>query len=111
MDATLPLALPLTLFALGLASGLHCLGMCGGIVTAFSTTRVLQPRARLLPNQLLFNAGRIASYSAAGLVAGATGALFHGSSVLYIAVNVLLVFVGLHLVGLRTPLQWLERLG
>ena len=113
MEATLPLALPLTLFALGLASGLHCLGMCGGIVTAFSlqqVQRVFSSRA-LFFRQLGFNAGRVASYSIAGLVAGATGALFHGSSVLYIAVNVLLIFAGLHLVGLRTPLQWLERLG
>jgi sulfite exporter TauE/SafE len=104
-------ALPLALFAMGLASGLHCLGMCGGIATAFSVRQPLLPKRRLLANQLLFNAGRIASYSLAGLVAGATGAAFRGSSALYVAVNVLLVLVGLQLVGVRTPMLWLERLG
>jgi sulfite exporter TauE/SafE len=29
-------ALPLALLAAGLASGLHCAGMCGGISTAFT---------------------------------------------------------------------------
>jgi sulfite exporter TauE/SafE len=103
-------ALPLALFAMGLVSGLHCLGMCGGIVTAF-TTQTLFSKERIFLRQLAFNAGRISSYSIAGLIAGATGAAFHGWSLLYVSVNVLLVLVGLHLMGLRTPLRWLERLG
>ena len=102
-------ALPLALFGLGLASGVHCLGMCGGIVAAFSQT--VFPGERLFPRQLAFNGGRMASYCLAGLAAGATGALFHGSVALFIAVNVLLVLVGLHLMGLRTPMLALERLG
>ena len=107
MDVTLPFAL----FALGLASGLHCLGMCGGIATAVSVRQTILPKAKLFQRQLLFNAGRIASYSTAGLVAGATGAAFHGSMALYLIVNILLIFVGLQLVGIRTPMLWLERLG
>jgi len=104
-------ALPLALFGMGLASGLHCLGMCGGIVTAFSVRNRIFPKRTLVLRQLAFNAGRIASYSAAGVVAGATGAALHGSIALYVLVNVLLVFVGLQLCGVRTPMAWLERLG
>lgn len=107
MDAALPLAL----FAMGLASGMHCLGMCGGIATAFSVRQVVFSKKRILQRQLLFNAGRVTSYALAGLVAGATGALFHGSALLYALVNVLLIFVGLQLCGVRTPMGWLERLG
>jgi hypothetical protein len=103
-------ALPLALFGMGLASGLHCLGMCGGIVTAFSAQRLFS-KERIFLRQLAFNAGRIASYSAAGVVAGATGAALHGSIALYVLVNVLLIFVGLQLCGVRTPMAWLERLG
>jgi sulfite exporter TauE/SafE len=104
-------ALPLALFGMGLASGLHCVGMCGGIVTAFSVRNRIFPKRTLVLRQLAFNAGRIASYSAAGVVAGATGAALHGSIALYVLVNVLLVFVGLQLCGVRTPMAWLERLG
>jgi sulfite exporter TauE/SafE len=104
-------ALPLALFGMGLASGLHCLGMCGGIVTAFTARQPLLRKNLIFARQVAFNAGRIASYSAAGVVAGATGALFHGSTALFLAVNLLLVFVGLQLCGVRTPMTWLERLG
>ena len=104
-------ALPLALFGMGLASGLHCLGMCGGIVTAFSARQPLLRKNLIFARQVAFNAGRIASYSAAGVVAGATGAALHGSIALYVLVNVLLVFVGLQLCGVRTPMAWLERLG
>jgi len=107
MDAALPLAL----LAMGLASGMHCLGMCGGIATAFSVRQVVFSKKRIFQRQLLFNAGRITSYALAGVVAGATGALFHGSAALYVLVNVLLIFVGLQLCGVRTPMAWLERLG
>jgi sulfite exporter TauE/SafE len=104
-------ALPLALFGMGLASGLHCLGMCGGIVTAFSVRNRIFPKRALFLRQLAFNAGRIGSYALAGVVAGATGAALHGSIALYVLVNVLLVFVGLQLCGVRTPMAWLERLG
>jgi len=107
MDAALPLAL----LAMGLASGMHCLGMCGGIATAFSVRQPLLHKRQLWKRQIVFNAGRVTSYALAGLVAGATGALFHGSAVLYVLVNVLLIFVGLQLCGVRTPMGWLERLG
>ena len=60
--------LPLALLGMGLASGVHCLGMCGGIVTAFSTPRLFS-REEILLRQSLFNLGRVASYAAAGAVA------------------------------------------
>jgi hypothetical protein len=50
------------MFAAGLASGVHCVGMCGGIVAAFGTQRVIPvvpaqtPRAAS-SRQLAFNGG------------------------------------------------------
>ncbi len=61
-------------FALGLASTLHCAGMCGGIASGLlhvSDPRTSAEGARLVA---LTNAGRIASYSAAGAIVGALGA-------------------------------------
>lgn len=102
----------LAMLGLGLASGLHCLGMCGGIVTAFSIRGRSPNGARLLA----FNAGRITTYAAGGAAAGAVGALGWyaaggAQALLYAAANVMLIAVGLHVAGVRTPLLWAERLG
>ena len=95
--------------ALGLASGVHCAGMCGGFVSAFSLSRGR-------PGSLfLFNAGRISSYAAGGAAAGTLGALGWYSSgaqsALLVLANLVLVFVGLHLAGATGPMRALERLG
>ena len=114
MDALAP-----AMFAAGIGSGLHCVGMCGGITIAFSG-RVIPIRslgAPLWARQLAFNAGRITTYTAAGAVAGAIGAAAYAASVLpsqetvQMAVNVLLVFTGLYLAGATRLLSPLERLG
>lgn len=96
---------------LGLASGVHCVGMCGGFVAAMNSgsgsqfiplrpMRTLKERWR---RPLMFNAGRITSYSIAGAIAGTIGhaanALFGAQAVLYVLANLLLVFIGLHLAG------------
>lgn len=116
----------MTLYAamlvLGLASGLHCIGMCGGIVTAFSTRRIAVVRApgreNPWPRQLAFNGGRLASYALAGSLAGLAGAygmqsaaLVDAQVVLFVLANAMLVLAGLHLAGLAEPLGRLEALG
>jgi uncharacterized protein len=110
------LVLPAAMSALGLASGLHCVGMCGGIVAAFNPHPGVS-EIFLTPNRslLLFNAGRISSYAAAGGVAGAVGSLgwyaSGGQAALLVLANVVLILVGLHLAGVRGPLLFVERLG
>jgi sulfite exporter TauE/SafE len=99
--------------ALGLASGVHCAGMCGGIVTAFSLSK--PDRAATFPRLALFNAGRISSYALGGAIAGAIGSLGWYSSDAQVALSVLasvvLVLVGLHLAGLGGPMHLLEGAG
>jgi uncharacterized protein len=99
--------------ALGLASGVHCAGMCGGIVTAFSLSR--PERAAIVPRLVLFNAGRISSYALGGAIAGSIGALgwyaTGGQAALSVAASVVLGLVGMHLAGLRGPMRLLESLG
>jgi uncharacterized protein len=64
----------LSAFAAGLLGGVHCVGMCGGIVGALSlaTPSRQQPR---LPLLLSYNGGRLFSYVAAGALFGAIGQL------------------------------------
>jgi hypothetical protein len=99
------------MFALGIASGVHCVGMCGGIVTAFSVVK-LERRRPIFPlgRQLAFNAGRISTYAVAGAVAGTAGSLLPLQNSLYLFANVVLILVGLHLAGFGALLR-LERLG
>lgn len=58
-------------FMAGLSGSGHCLGMCGGIVTAMALAApAASPRRRLCCN-LAYHAGRIATYALLGLLAGA----------------------------------------
>lgn len=103
-------ALPLALFVGGLATGLHCVGMCGPISAGFS---VLQ-RERTLRRQVLFNAGRITSYALAGAAAGALGsagayaaAALPAQGLLQLLASAVVVLIGLHLAGVIS----LDRVG
>ncbi len=105
----------LAIFLVGLLGGVHCLGMCGGIVTAVSGS---MPAERRLGLQLAYNAGRIASYTLAGLLAGAIGAssvwlegFFPAQKLLYLLANLMLVVLGLYLAGIWQGVLWLERFG
>jgi sulfite exporter TauE/SafE len=107
------MTLALALFLAGLASGLHCAGMCGGIAAGFT----LVHRQEAWKRQLLFNAGRITSYAAAGAAAGALGsagaygaAVLPAQTVLYLFSSTFVVLAGIHLWG-ALPLSALEKLG
>lgn len=100
------------MLGLGLVSSVHCVGMCGGIVSAFSLRRVIpihaaRPAANPAARLGAFNAGRICTYAAMGSVAGAAGAALDAQVVLYVIANVAVVLAGLHLLGLG-PLSRLE---
>jgi sulfite exporter TauE/SafE len=99
-------------FAMGLLGGVHCLGMCGGIVGAMSITTPGVPQAPFWPRQLGYNLGRIASYGIAGLLVGGLGTLLAAASGFHDAQRVLqglagvfMLLIGLHIGG------WLHLLG
>ena len=107
----------LSMLLLGLASGVHCVGMCGGFVAAFSTSGAIPiHRARPpLGRILLFNAGRISTYAILGALTGFLGGglafAFGAQTALYVFANVMLIAVGLHLAGVTRFLAPLEALG
>ena len=117
------IGLPFAAFLLGLASGVHCVGMCGGIVAAFSSKNVVRgpkdsPSGDSLASLALFNTGRVASYTLAGAAAGTLGSAgayyaqaFHIQVVFHVLANVMLVMIGLHLAGISPLLARLEILG
>ncbi|MEO8145802.1 MAG: sulfite exporter TauE/SafE family protein [Betaproteobacteria bacterium] len=110
--------LPAAMLAAGLASGVHCVAMCGGIVAAFDGRRVIPIREKTdWARRIAFNLGRISTYAAAGAAAGTLGAAAYAAGVLpaqeslQIATSVMLVFVGLHLAGAGRILAGVEALG
>ena len=103
-------------FLVGLLGGGHCAGMCGGIVGAVSLSLPgSRPRIGFL---LAYNLGRIASYGAAGLLAGAIGAssffldhVLPVERVLYALASVMLILLGLYLAGIWRGVVVLETVG
>jgi sulfite exporter TauE/SafE len=116
-------ALVVTAFLIGLAGGVHCVAMCGGIVSALNL-RADPPPAHAagslaaLSRQLGYSLGRVASYAFAGAVAGGAGGigLFYqdvlpAQVVLLVVANGLIVLLGLYLAGIGTAVLALERAG
>jgi len=82
-------------FLVGLLGGVHCIGMCGGIVGALSLGL---PGKRQLPLLLAYNVGRILSYTVAGALMGALGFYFSGLLPVQVAQRVLMGFAGVFMV-------------
>lgn len=107
-------------FLVGLLGGTHCIGMCGGIVgalTASLSADVRNSRLRLFITQLAYNTGRVASYVAAGVMAGVLGQqasvmeLTGGFPLGRVVAGVIMILLGFYLGGWWHALRWLERLG
>jgi hypothetical protein len=102
-------------FALALLGGVHCAGMCGGFVGALQLHRAPQLSATAL--SFGYHAGRLTSYTIAGLVAGLIGGAAFSSDVLPLQVlllcagSAMLLAIGASLLGKRSWLARLEPLG
>ena len=101
-------------FAAGLLGGVHCAGMCGGIVG----TLALEARGPLATRQLAFNGGRIASYVIAGSAMGAIGAtalaampLVAAQVALFALANAFMILLGLYVAGWGSGMRVLESVG
>jgi hypothetical protein len=93
----------LSALLVGLLGGVHCAGMCGGIVAAFSfRADGSAPPFRL---HLGYNLGRVLSYTLFGALAGALGGSLNLLQihplqlVLYVLAQMVMVFLGLYLAG------------
>lgn len=103
-------------FLIGLLGGVHCAGMCGGIVSAL-TLQIRTQRAAW-PLHLAYNLGRITSYVVAGVLMGTVSSLglmleywLPVQMALYIAANLMMIGLGLYLAGMTRALAFIERAG
>nr|WP_221195885.1 sulfite exporter TauE/SafE family protein [Halomonas organivorans] len=104
-------------FVFGLLGGAHCIGMCGGIMSAlsFAVPPSLRHPARLTGLLLGYNLGRIASYMAAGGLAAGLGTLIGVAPgvrlTLQILAAVMLVLMALYIADWWKGLLRIEALG
>ncbi len=99
----------------GLLGGVHCVGMCGGIVAAFSfRADGSRPPFRL---HLAYNLGRVTSYVIFGALAGALGASLKLAdfvpmqTALFVLAQAVMILLGLYLAGFNQWVLVFERAG
>jgi len=110
------------LLVIGLLTGLHCIAMCGGINlsqtlhreqgTGNSPTKLAREQGNtysmLLPS-LLYNGGRLVSYTVIGILVGALGSVITISGrfqgIVQIVAGVFMVIMGINMLGLFPALR------
>ena len=128
------------IFLTGILLSFHCVGMCGGFVALLAVRpangpasvvgigpRVVHSSMVVLPQQLVFHAGRIATYAVLGGAAGGIGSLStllshtgRAQAVLMVAAGAVMLSSGLALAGMVrhwslfrdttiSPRPWLKR--
>jgi len=109
----------LVAFLTGLFGGVHCFGMCGGIVGAL-TLGVSKDDKKTSPFiiNLGYNLGRISGYIVAGAIVGFLGSTLvdltgiqTAKQVLTVIASLFMIALGLHLAGLWNGIAKIERHG
>ena len=92
----------------------HCIGMCGGIVIAYSTAGTVQTRNKAGQTlvHLLYSLGRVTTYTVLGAIFGALGGVVvfdHLTSAILLGVaGLAMILAGLALMGRLRILNLLE---
>jgi len=93
----------ITAFVVGILGGVHCLGMCGGVVGGLTfslESRIQTNWWKMMSYQLAYNIGRITSYMILGAVFGALGAGIGSLATFLPAQQFLQVVAGLFMIAL-----------
>jgi sulfite exporter TauE/SafE len=83
----------------------HCIGMCGGIVVAYSSSKIDPKSSQLtqIMSHLAYNFGRVATYSILGAIFGLIGQAVAFTpttkGVLFLLTGLLMLLAGLSLLG------------
>ena len=92
----------------------HCIGMCGGIVLAYSTIKIDPASSKVSKSaaHLLYSFGRVTTYSILGAIFGALGSVVQFSNtsrgVVLVVVGLAMILAGLSLMGKLKFLTLLE---
>ncbi len=108
-----------TALMIGLLGSAHCIGMCGGIVGAINSSLPFPTHSRrfLISHHLTYNAGRIASYMAAGALAGFVGSqlsIFSLGTIVpvgHLVAGLFMIALGFYLAGWWQAIAGIEKFG
>ncbi len=104
------------LFVIGLLTSVHCVAMCGGIALSQSVPSGAAAAERLerLGPGLLYNGGRVISYTIVGGIVGALGSVFRFSPIakgtIAAAAGLFMVVLGLKMLGIISKIPSASRL-
>ena len=112
----------LVAFVTGLLGGVHCFGMCGGIVGALTLNTSPQAQKSKQSSVLIitigYNIGRIAGYIVAGAIVGFLGSTLvdltgiqTAKQMLSIIASAFMIALGLYLAGIWNGISKLEHIG
>lgn len=111
---------PIAAVLVGFLGGVHCLAMCGGVVSALTFTLAPDGKAKTanIPYLLSYNLGRISSYTLAGAIAGGIGVMLasvvslqYAQQFLLLVAALFMLAMGLYLGGWWMGLVRIEKLG
>jgi uncharacterized protein len=96
----------------------HCIGMCGPLVASFSLAGATRPRplvSRITPH-VLYNSGRITTYSLIGGVMGLSGSFINVAGKLAniqnsvaVLAGVIMILMGVSITGRGGNTSWIEK--
>ena len=105
MESKLTNASYLVLFIVGVLTSIHCVGMCGGIMLSQSISRESKNKFEAMLPALLYNAGRVVSYTLLGGIIGAVGSVFSLSitakSTMQIIAGAFMIMMGFNMAGFK----------
>jgi Uncharacterized conserved protein len=103
MEAKLANASYAVLFVVGILTSIHCVGMCGGIMLSQSLSKESKNKFEAIQPALLYNLGRVVSYTILGGIVGALGSVFSLSvtakAAMQIFAGVFMIMMGFNMAG------------
>jgi uncharacterized protein len=94
------------IFIAGISGSFHCIGMCGGFPLAIASVSK-RSASRRISSHLLYNFGRIFTYTFLGAVVGSLGLMIKeikpilsGQIVVSIVAGIFMILIGLQILGL-----------
>ncbi|MBR5635879.1 MAG: sulfite exporter TauE/SafE family protein [Pseudobutyrivibrio sp.] len=99
------------LFVIGLLTSVHCVAMCGGINLTQGAIAA-KSESTVLKSNVLYNLGRVISYTVVGALAGGIGSLIsfsgHLRSAIFVIVGVAMMIMAFSMLGIFSPVRKLS---
>lgn len=103
MESKLSNASYAVLFVVGVLTSIHCVGMCGGIMLSQSLSKESKNKFEAIEPALLYNIGRVISYTILGGIIGALGSVFSLSitakATMQVLAGVFMIIMGFNMAG------------